>query len=330
MKTILVTGTAGFIGFSLARQLLKDGHTVIGVDIVNPYYPVEVKRQRLDILAGFDRFTAIEENLCDLAAMEAAFSEHSPQIVVNLAAQAGVRHSITHPHDYQRSNLEGFLNILECSRHGKVERLVYASSSSVYGGNTKLPFSIEDPVDKPISLYAATKRANELMAHSYSHLYQVQTVGLRFFTVYGPWGRPDMAMWIFAEKILDGVPIPVFNHGKMKRDFTYIDDIVAGIKGSMFSDGLEQFELFNLGNHRMEVLMEMIHLIEDGIGRKAELNLLPMQPGDVPASFADIDASQAKLNFDPTTTLAEGVAAFCKWYKAHPDLAESARKWRNG
>jgi UDP-glucuronate 4-epimerase len=233
MKTILVTGTAGFIGFSLARQLLKDGHTVIGVDIVNPYYPVEVKRQRLDILAGFDRFTAIEENLCDLAAMEAAFSEHSPQIVVNLAAQAGVRHSITHPHDYQRSNLEGFLNILECSRHGKVERLVYASSSSVYGGNTKLPFSIEDPVDKPISLYAATKRANELMAHSYSHLYQVQTVGLRFFTVYGPWGRPDMAMWIFAEKILDGVPIPVFNHGKMKRDFTYIDDIVAGIKGSM-------------------------------------------------------------------------------------------------
>jgi UDP-glucuronate 4-epimerase len=330
MKTILVTGTAGFIGFSLARQLLADGHSVIGVDVVNPYYPVEVKRQRLDILAGFERFSAVEEDLCDLSAMEKAFAEHSPQIVVNLAAQAGVRHSITHPHDYQRSNLQGFLNILECSRHGNVERLVYASSSSVYGGNTKLPFSVEDPVDRPISLYAATKRANELMAHSYSHLYDMQTVGLRFFTVYGPWGRPDMAMWIFAEKILDGVPIPVFNHGKMKRDFTYIDDIVAGIQGAMFSDGLEQFELFNLGNHRMEVLMDMIHFIEDGIGKKAELNLLPMQPGDVPASFADIDISQAKLNFTPSTSLADGVAAFCQWYLEHPDLAEAARNWRNG
>jgi UDP-glucuronate 4-epimerase len=327
---ILITGTAGFIGFHLANRLLKEGHTVIGYDSVCDYYPTSIKRRRLEILAGHgERSIFVEADLCDFETMEATFKTHQPELVCNLAAQAGVRYSIEKPFVYQKANLEGFLNILECCRHNGVQRLVYASSSSVYGGNKDMPFSEDARVDGPISLYAATKKANELMAHCYSHLYGLQTVGLRFFTVYGPWGRPDMAMWIFAEKILRGEPIPVFNHGKMQRDFTYYEDIVSGVCGSLFTPGLDPCEVFNLGNHNCEVLMDMINLIEDGIGRKAELNLLPMQPGDVPATYADISRAQSKLGFEPTTPINVGVPKFCEWYLAHPEFAEDAYNWRN-
>lgn len=330
MSTVLITGTAGFIGYSLAERLLAEGHQIIGVDNVNDYYPTIIKRQRLDRLSRHgEAFTPVECDLCDYDVLAKVFSERKPELVCNLAAQAGVRYSIENPFAYQKANLEGFLNILECCRHTNVSRLVYASSSSVYGGNTKLPFSERDTVDSPVSLYAATKKANELMAHCYTHLYGLQTVGLRFFTVYGPWGRPDMALWIFAEKILRGQPIPVFNHGKMKRDFTYIDDIVAGVTASLFTDTLDPYEVFNLGNHRCELLMDMIELIEQSLGRKAELNMLPMQPGDVPASFADVDQAGAKLGFQPTTPISVGIPAFCDWYSQHTDLADAVAAWRN-
>jgi len=328
-KTILVTGTAGFIGSHLAEQLIAEGHRVIGVDIVCDYYPVAIKRARLARLGRHgDAFVPVEANLCDYETLSAVFAEHKPSHVCNLAAQAGVRYSIEKPFVYQKANLEGFLNILECCRHNDTERLVYASSSSVYGGNTKLPFSESDSVDSPVSLYAATKKANELMAHCYTHLYGLQTVGLRFFTVYGPWGRPDMALWIFTEKILRGRPIPVFNHGKMKRDFTYVADIIAGVCGSLFQDGLNPYEVFNLGNHRSELLMDMIGLIETAVGKEAELNLLPMQPGDVPASFADVELAGKKLGFKPTTPISKGIPEFCNWYMEHPELAAVAEQWR--
>ncbi len=322
-EIILVTGSAGFIGFNLSLRLLKEGYTVIGVDIVNDYYSVVVKEGRLKLLKEYDTFIEKRIDICDMPALEKVFSEYKISRICNLAAQAGVRYSIEQPQVYERCNLAGFLNILEVTRNFNIPRLVYASSSSVYGGNTKVPFSESDSVDNPISLYAATKKANELMANCYSHLYGFQTVGLRFFTVYGPWGRPDMAMWLFADAINKDNPIQVFNNGEMKRDFTFIDDIVNGIHASLFADGLDQCEIFNLGNHRSEQLMDMIGLIEDAMGKKAKKEMLPMQPGDVPESFADVDKAKAKLNYSPSTPISEGIPKFIEWFKAHPEIVEN-------
>jgi UDP-glucuronate 4-epimerase len=312
---VFVTGTAGFIGMHLAHSLLEDGHTVIGLDNFNDYYSVPLKRDRHATLASHSRYTGIEGDLCDQALITRLFREHSFDVVCNLAAQAGVRYSLTNPGAYQKSNIEGFLNILEACRHAKTPRLVYASSSSVYGGNTKLPFSESDPVDCPVSLYAATKKANELMAHTYTHLYGMQTIGLRFFTVYGPWGRPDMALWIFTRTMLGGKPIPVFNHGRMRRDFTYVDDIVAGIKAALFRPGLNPYEVLNLGNHQSEYLMDMIGTLAASLGIEPKMELLPIQPGDVEATYADITLAEQKLGFRPTTSIAQGIPKFVAWYK---------------
>lgn len=312
---VFITGTAGFIGMHLAHSLLEDGHTVVGLDNFNDYYSVPLKRDRHATLASHPRYTGIEGDLCDQALITRLFREHSFDVVCNLAAQAGVRYSLTNPGAYQKSNIEGFLNILEACRHAKTPRLVYASSSSVYGGNTKLPFSERDPVDCPVSLYAATKKANELMAHTYTHLYGMQTIGLRFFTVYGPWGRPDMALWIFTKTILAGKPIPVFNHGRMRRDFTYVDDIVAGIKASLFRPGLNPYEVLNLGNHQSEYLMDMIGTLAASLGIEPKMELLPIQPGDVEATYADITLAEQKLGFRPTTSIAKGIPKFVAWYK---------------
>lgn len=329
MNSILVTGTAGFIGYHVAKHVLQAGHRVMGYDNVCPYYPVSVKNGRLESLRTHEEsFLQCDDDLCDIEALRRCFATCKPDVVCHLAAQAGVRYSIENPLAFQRSNLEGFMNVIECCREFRTPRLVYASSSSVYGGNTKLPFAVSDNVDKPISLYAATKRANELIAHCYSHLFGIQTVGLRFFTVYGPWGRPDMGMWIFTEKILNGEPIEVFNHGDMKRDFTFIADIVAGVTSALFSPHLEPTEIFNLGNHRCESLMDMIGIIEACLERKANIRYLPMQPGDVPATYADIEHSQRQLGYVPATTIADGVPRFCDWYLQHPDLASDVRAWR--
>jgi UDP-glucuronate 4-epimerase len=312
---VFVTGTAGFIGMHLAQTLLGEGHEVVGLDNFNDYYSVQLKRDRHATLARHPRYTGVEGDLCDTALLTRLFREHRFDVVCNLAAQAGVRYSLTNPFVYQKSNLEGFLNILEACRHAKTPRLVYASSSSVYGGNTKLPFSESDPVDHPVSLYAATKKANELMAHTYTHLYGLQTVGLRFFTVYGPWGRPDMAMWIFTKTMLEGKPIPVFNHGKMRRDFTFVDDIVAGVKASLFSPGLNPYEVINLGNHHAENLMDMIGILATNLGVEPKPEFFPMQPGDVEATYADISLAQTKLGFTPTTSIAQGIPRFLAWYR---------------
>lgn len=317
-KRILVTGSVGFIGFHLTKKLLEDGFTVLGVDNVNDYYDTFLKRARLNILNGYRKFSFSELDISNRAMLSKAFTDFKPVKVVNLAAQAGVRYSLTNPYAYMDANLVGFLNILELCRHNDVEGLIYASSSSVYGGNTKIPFSVEDRVEKPISLYAATKRATELIAFSYSHLYGIHTTGLRFFTVYGPWGRPDMAMYIFADKISCGEPVPLFNYGKMKRDFTYINDIVAGICASMERN--YKCEVFNLGNHRSEDIMEVVRLIERNLGKKAEIELLPMQPGDVLNSFADIDHSKELLGYEPTTNIDVGIEMFIKWYKEFTDM----------
>jgi len=317
MKKILVTGAAGFIGFHLSKSLLDDGYEVLGIDNVNDYYDPNLKWARLDILKKYSNFKFERINIAERDTLTKTFINFKPQKVVNLAAQAGVRYSITNPYAYIDSNLVGFLNILELCRHNDVEGLIYASSSSVYGGNKKMPFSTDDRVDQPISLYAATKRANELMAYSYSHLYGLHTTGLRFFTVYGPWGRPDMAMYIFADKISKGEPIQIFNNGKMKRDFTYINDIVSGIRAAMRKN--YKCEVFNLGNHRSEELMDMIRLIENNIGRTAIINFKPMQPGDVPESFADIEKSKKLLNFDPKTNIDVGIGNLIKWYKEYSD-----------
>lgn len=325
MATYLVTGTAGFIGFHTAKKLLMDGHRVVGIDNLNDYYPPVLKQARHYVLKENTRFTAVEFDLCDLDKLNKVVDEYKPEVFCHLAAQAGVRYSLTHPFVYEKSNLLAFLNVLEVCRHKKIKRLVYASSSSVYGGNKELPFSEDQCVDNPISLYAATKKANELMAHVYSHLYGVQTIGLRFFTVYGPWGRPDMAMWLFTEAMSLGKPIDIFNHGKMQRDFTYIDDIVAGVIASMERGGLEQYEVFNLGNHRSEDLMHLIEIMERELGVKAEKRMLPLQPGDVPATYADIERARKKLGFEPTTPIEQGVPKFIEWYKKHGDLIKQIR-----
>lgn len=318
----MVTGSAGFIGFSLSLDLLKAGYNVVGVDNYNDYYLPALKEGRGDILKKYSNFTEYNVDLANYDDLEEVFKKHQFSCIVNLAAQAGVRYSITHPFVYEKCNLSAFLNILELVRHYSVPRLVYASSSSVYGGNKKIPFSETDPVDNPISLYAATKKANELMAHCYTHLYGFQSIGLRFFTVYGPWGRPDMAMWLFTEAMLHDQPIKVFNHGNMKRDFTYIDDIVNGVKGSIFSQNLDQYEIFNLGNNRTEQLMDMISFIEKELGIEAKKEMLPMQAGDVPETFADVEKARKKLNYEPTTPISIGIPKFISWFNEHKNLAE--------
>ncbi len=317
---ILVTGSAGFIGFHVSQDLLDDGHQVCGLDNFNSYYSVKLKRDRQSLLARHAAFNSVEGDLCDHEPLKELFLKQRFDCVCHLAAQPGIRYSLTHPFVYQKSNMEGFLSLLEACRAAKTPRLVYASSSSVYGGNQKLPFSETDPVDNPISLYAATKKANELMAHVYSHLYGIQTVGLRLFTVYGPWGRPDMAAWLFTEAMLKGLPIKVFNQGNMRRDFTFIADIVAGLKSALFTDGLPVYDVFNLGNHRSEKLMDMIGILADALNIKPRLELMPMQAGDVPETYADIDRAKSILRFSPATSLAEGLPRFASWYRGYHGL----------
>ena len=319
---ILVTGTAGFIGFHLAGRLLRDGHEVFGLDSFSDYYSVRLKRDRHALLVeahgAAGRFRFYEKNLCDRSALAGVFEDSRPDCVIHLAAQPGVRYSITNPYAYQTCNVEGFLNVLECCRHApRKPRLVYASSSSVYGGNTVLPFSEDQAVDHPVSLYAATKKANELMAHVYSHLYGIQTVGLRFFTVYGPWYRPDMAMYLFADAMTSGRPIQVFNHGEMRRDFTYVDDIVDGIVRCVAADTFAPYEIFNIGNNRSERLMDMIGLLAAALGVTPKVELLPMQDGDVPATWANIDRLRAKTGYEPTTPIAVGIPKFAAWYRGY-------------
>ena len=312
MEKILVTGSSGFIGMHLCKSLLEDGYQVVGIDNMNDYYDPALKEARLKELYLYDNFKFVKADISDYPSVETAFKDFEPEKVVNLAAQAGVRYSLENPQAYIQSNVVGFINILECCRHHQVKGLIYASSSSVYGGNEKIPFSIDDSVDRPISIYAASKISNELMAHTYSHLYGLHTTGLRFFTVYGPWGRPDMAMYIFTEKINNDLPIPVFNYGKMQRDFTYIDDIIDGVKASIDKNFF--CEIFNLGNNRCENLMDMIALIEQSLGKKVEMNLMDIQPGDVKKTFADIEYSRDKLGYEPTTSITEGIPAFIRWY----------------
>jgi UDP-glucuronate 4-epimerase len=314
-KKILVTGSAGFIGFHLCKSFLEDEYEVLGIDSINDYYDPNLKLARLEQLKPYKNFNFEKVDISDREAITQSFQSFNPTKVVNLAAQAGVRYSIENPYAYMDANLVGFLNIIELCRHNDVEGLIYASSSSVYGGNTKIPFSIEDRVDKPIALYGATKRANELIAYSYSHLYGLHTTGLRYFTVYGPWGRPDMAMFIFTKKILANEPIAVFNNGNMKRDFTYIDDIISGTRAAI--DKNYKCEIFNLGNHRSEQLMDMIALIEKELGKKTEIDFQPMQPGDVKESFADITNSVKKLGFNPKIALSKGISSFLSWYKIY-------------
>jgi UDP-glucuronate 4-epimerase len=310
---ILLTGAAGFIGYNLCKSLLEDDYEVFGIDNINDYYDPNLKLARLEQLKSYKNFKFEKVNIADRETITKSFQSFKPNKVVNLAAQAGVRYSIKNPYAYMNSNLIGFLNIIELCRHNNVKGLIYASSSSVYGGNTKIPFSVDDCVDNPISLYAASKKSNELIANSYSHLYGLHTTGLRYFTVYGPWGRPDMAMFIFTQKILAGEPIPVFNHGKMKRDFTYIDDIISGTRAAL--DNNYKCEVFNLGNHKSEQLMDVVTLIEQNLGKKAKINFRPMQPGDVTESFADIDKSIEMLNYNPTINIDVGVKNFIRWYE---------------
>ena len=329
---VLVTGVAGFIGFHVARRLLERGDIVVGIDNVNTYYDVRLKQARLALLSDHERFSFLHLNLADRDGMTEVFTRQRPQRVVHLAAQAGVRHSLTHPHAYIESNLVGFLHILESCRHTQVEHLVYASTSSVYGANTKMPFSVHDNVDHPVSLYAASKKANELMAHTYSHLYGLPTTGLRFFTVYGPWGRPDMALFLFTRAILAGEPIDVFNYGKMRRDFTYIDDIVEGVvrvldtlpqpnpawSGLAPDPGTSKapYRIYNIGNNQPVELLHFIEVLETCLGRKAEKRLLPLQAGDVPETYADVDDLIRDVGFRPATPLSVGIARFVEWYRA--------------
>lgn len=328
---VLVTGTAGFIGSTLAKRLLARGDEVIGVDNMNDYYDVQIKKDRLAHLLPEPGFTDIRANIEDKAAIDNVFKEHKPQRVVNLAAQAGVRYSLINPHAYIDSNITGFLNILEGCRHFGTEHLVYASSSSVYGATTAMPFSVHNNVDHPVSLYATSKKANELMAHTYSHLFNIPTTGLRFFTVYGPWGRPDMALFIFTKKILAGEPIDVFNYGNHRRDFTYIDDIVEGVIRTLDhvaptnpqwngdepdpATSKSPYRLYNIGSNNPVELLRYIEVLENCLGKKAIKNLLPLQPGDVPDTYADVDALINDVDYKPSTPVEVGIENFVKWYR---------------
>jgi UDP-glucuronate 4-epimerase len=333
MKNILITGAAGFIGFHLAKRLLAEGRTVVGLDNLNDYYDPALKRARLDQLESFPTFVHARADLADRTAVPRLFAEHPFDVVVNLAAQAGVRYSLINPHSYVDTNLVGFVNILEGCRHHGVRHLVYASSSSVYGANTNMPFSVHNNVDHPVSLYAASKKANELMAHTYSHLFGLPTTGLRFFTVYGPWGRPDMALFLFTRAILEGRPIDVFNNGDMERDFTYIDDIIEGVYRIIDhlpepnpewtgdnpdpATSYSPWRIYNIGNNRKEKLMRYIEVLEDCLDKKAEKNFLPMQAGDVPATYADVDDLVREIGFKPGTSIEEGIRRFVEWYREY-------------
>lgn len=336
-KRVLVTGAAGFIGFHLSNRLCAGGYQVTGIDNINDYYDVKLKEDRLSILKKHASFSFKKLTLEDKAGIDALFKEKKFDYVVNLAAQAGVRYSLTNPYAYIDSNIQGFLNILEGCRYNKVKHLVYASSSSVYGANTAMPFSVHDNVDHPLSLYAATKKSNELMAHTYSNLYNLPTTGLRFFTVYGPYGRPDMALFLFTKAILENKPIDVYNNGEMKRDFTYVDDIVTGIErliptvpagnpdwtgdnpdpGTSFAP----YKIFNIGNNSPVQLMEFIEAIEEALGKKAEKNFMPLQPGDVPATYANVEDLMKAVDFKPNTSIREGVQQFIDWYRNYYNVS---------
>jgi len=333
INRILVTGAAGFIGFHLSERLLSEGREVVGLDIFNDYYDPALKEARAALLERHTGFRMVRQDMADRDAMKALFTSEKFDGVVNLAAQAGVRYSLINPHSYADTNLLGFVNILEGCRHGGVKHLVFASSSSVYGSNTKMPFSVHHNVDHPVSLYAASKKANELMAHTYSHLFGLPCTGLRFFTVYGPWGRPDMALFLFTKAILEDRPIDVFNYGKMKRDFTYIDDIVEGVVRVLDiparpdpswdgnapdpSSSYAPWKIYNIGNNKPVELMRYIEVLEECLGKKARKNLLPMQPGDVPATYADISDLVRDTGFHPSTPLEEGIPRFVQWYKEY-------------
>jgi UDP-glucuronate 4-epimerase len=332
-SSILVTGAAGFIGFHVAMRLLDRGDRVIGLDNLNDYYDVRLKQARLARLTPHERFRFVKLDLSNRQGMHDLFADEPIRRVVHLAAQAGVRYSLVNPHAYTESNIEGFLNVLEGCRQSNIEHLVYASSSSVYGGNTHMPFSTHDNVDHPVSLYAATKKANELMAHCYAHLYRLPCTGLRFFTVYGPWGRPDMALFIFTKAILEEQPIEVYNHGKMKRDFTYVDDIVEGViraldhpatpdpswSGDKPNPGTSSApaRVYNIGNHQPVELLHFIEVLENALGKKADKKLMPLQPGDVPATYADIDDLTRDVGFKPTTPIEVGIPRFVRWYREY-------------
>jgi UDP-glucuronate 4-epimerase len=332
-KNVLITGVAGFIGFHLARRLLEQGYAVVGIDNLNDYYDVGLKQDRLGLLHPFSDFKFFKTDLCDLKGLREIFESHPIDIVVNLAAQAGVRYSLTHPHAYIDANIVGFVNLLECCRHHGTRHLVFASSSSVYGANTRMPFSVHQNVDHPVSLYAATKKAGELMAHAYSHLYGIPCTGLRFFTVYGPWGRPDMALFLFTRAILKGEPIRVFNYGHMKRDFTYIDDIVEGVfrvmglrpepdlkwSGDLPDPGssASAYRIYNIGNNMPVALTRFIELIEKSLGKSAEKILLPLQAGDAPETYADIEDLFHSVGFKPETPVETGIERFIGWYKSY-------------
>ncbi|MBR0704325.1 NAD-dependent epimerase [Bradyrhizobium diazoefficiens] len=338
--TILVTGAAGFIGFHVAQRLLAAGRKVVGLDMVNSYYDPRLKEARLEILKR-DRSFAFEKlDLADRAAIKSLFAQHRFPVVVHLAAQAGVRYSLENPHAYIDANIEGFINVLEGCRHNGCGHLIFASSSSVYGANTKLPFSVSDNVDHPISLYAASKKANELMAHTYSHLYRVPTTGLRFFTVYGPWGRPDMAMFIFAKAILSGTPIKLFNHGNMRRDFTFVEDVSEAIARLVDrppqgnpdwsgdrpdpSSSRAPWKIYNIGNNNPEDLMYVVSVLEKEFGRTTTKEMLPMQPGDVPATYADVDDLARDIGFRPATRIEDGIMRFANWYREYHKIQRQA------
>jgi UDP-glucuronate 4-epimerase len=330
---ILLTGAAGFIGMSTALRLLARGDEVLGLDNLNDYYDVRLKRDRLARLTPLPGFRFVEMDVADRSGLERLFASERFERVVHLAAQAGVRYSLRNPHAYIDSNIVGFMNVLEGCRHNGVEHLVYASSSSVYGGHTRMPFSEHDSVDHPVSMYAATKKANELMAHTYSHLFGLPTTGLRFFTVYGPWGRPDMALFLFTKAILEGRPIDVYNHGRMQRDFTYVDDIVEGLvrvldRAATPDPGYRSdepdpatstapFRVFNIGSHRPVPLLDFIAAIEEALGRSAQMNLLPLQDGDVPATYADVDALRDWVGYTPATDIRTGIGRFVAWYRSY-------------
>ena len=318
---ILITGTAGFIGFHAAREFLRRNWRVCGMDNFNDYYDVKLKRDRDALLRSEPGFESYEMDICDFDRLRAVFADFKPDVVLNLAAQPGVRYSITHPFAYNHSNIQGFLNILEACRHAdKVPKLVFASSSSVYGGNRKMPFEESDRVDTPVSLYAATKKANELMAYTYSHLYKMRIIGLRFFTVYGDWNRPDMALSLFADAMLHDRPIKVFNHGDMLRDFTFVGDIVDGIVRVVEAEDLPPYDIYNIGNHRSEKLLDVIGSLAGALGVTPKMEMLPMQPGDVYATYASIDKLRNAVGYEPKTSIGEGIPVFARWYRDYYGL----------